>query len=304
MNNRKYFQRLILFLMIAVLTAACANSAQMNEQTIMVTVSILPEKYFVQRIGGEHVAVNVMVGPGESPHSYEPKAEQMTALSRSALYFSIGVEFEDAWLEKIAAANPKMRIIDLSAGIQKIPISAHTHGEDLEEEHEGGTLDPHIWLSTKNVRLLAESIALSLGEVDKDHQAEYERNRTVFVDEINALEEQIQATFSNIPTKRFFVFHPAWGYFAKDFGLEQVAIEINGSEPSAQELARIIDEAKEEDVRVIFAQPEFSSRTADYIAQEINGEVILISPLEENWLDNMKKISDIFSKALREDHGQ
>jgi len=298
---RKYLGYFSLLMILTLLTA-CMSSTRTMEDKIMVTVSILPEKYFVERIGGEHVAVNVMVGPGESPHSYEPKAEQMTALSYSALYFSIGVEFEKAWLGKIAAANPEMLIVDLSKDIQKIPISAHSHQDEPEEEHEGGTLDPHIWLSTKNAKLFAESITLSLVEVDKDHQTEYQRNLTSFLEDIKSLEDQIQATFSGIQTKRFFVFHPAWGYFAKDFGLEQVAIEINGSEPSAQELARIIDEAKEEGVQVIFAQPEFSSRTADYIAQEINGEVILISPLEENWLENMKKVADTFSKALKKDH--
>ncbi len=284
----------ILILAITVLFNACQPAPAGKDVPLTVTVSILPEKYFVERIGGEHVAVNVMVGPGESPHSYEPKPEQMAALSRSALYFSIGVEFEDAWLEKITSANPAMRVVDLAQPIQKIPMVAPAH-----EGEEEGTLDPHIWVSTQHVRVFAQDIYQALVEVDETNQLEYQANLESFLKDIDALEEEMRASLSGLTSKRFFVFHPAWGYLARDFGLEQKAIEISGSEPSAQELAGIIDEAKAESVQVIFAQSEFSTRTAEYVAQEINGKVILISSLEENWLENMRHVAQTFAQVMK-----
>lgn len=258
-----------------------------------VTVSILPEKYFVERIGGDLVSVNVMVGPGDSPHTYEPKPEQMAALSRSAVYFRIGVEFENAWLDRIASANPDMKIVDLSAGIEKLPMLAH------EDEGSGeGELDPHVWTSPRLVIPMAEQIYAQLAGLDPANEKFYRSNLDSFRKEIDALDKEIQSSLSGLQNRRFMVFHPAWAYFARDYNLKEIPIEIGGTEPSASELAKLIDTAKAENIRVIFAQPEFSTRIAKYIAQEIDGEVILISPLAENWLDNLRQVAQTFKKSL------
>jgi len=292
-----------ILLLIGLLAASCSPTAASNNNQMQVTVSILPEKYFVERIGGENISVNVMVGPGDSPHTYEPKAEQMAALSNSALYFSIGVDFENAWLERMASANPDMQIVDVSANLEKIAMTAHHHDEEnaaeessANEEEEG--LDPHVWTSPENVKAIARTIYLSLAEADPNHQADYQSNLEAFQKDIDTLERDIQDSLTGISSNKFIVFHPSWGYFARDFGLEQVAIEIEGSEPSAQELAGIIDEAKAEQVQVIFGQPEFSTKTAEYIAKEINGQVILIDPLAEDWLENLRKVANTFAEVL------
>lgn len=286
-----------------------SSDEQTSNEQVNVTVSIVPEKYFVERVGGEYVTVNIMVGPGESPHTYEPKAEQMTALSESALYFSIGVEFDNVWMEKIAATNPDMQIVNLSANLEKIPMaSSHDHeGEEAEESaeetEEEGSLDPHVWTSPENAKVMAETICQKLSEVDPAHETDYQANLATFQQDIDELEDEIEASLQGITSNKFMVFHPAWGYFARDFGLEQIAIEIEGSEPSAQELAGIIDEAKEENIQVVFAQPEFSTKTADYIAEEINGQVILISPLSEDWLENLRNVGSTFAEVLKSDNG-
>lgn len=287
-------------IVFTLLIASCAPSTETSSGKINITVSILPEKYFVERIGGEHVTVNVMVGPGDSPHTYEPKTDQMTALSKSALYFSIGVEFENAWLERIASANPNLQIIDVSGNIEKIAMSSgHQHdGEAATEEEDNGS-DPHVWTSPKNVKLIAQTIYQALADTDPKNLSTYQTNLDAFLLDINDLEAEIQSALSSNRSNKFIVFHPSWGYFAQDFGLEQIAIEIEGSEPSAQELASIIDEAKEENAQVVFAQPEFSTKTAEYIAEEINGQVMLISPLEENWLENLRKVASTFAKVLK-----
>jgi zinc transport system substrate-binding protein len=294
---------IVVLLLAAVLLAACstgtsgAASAANSSDQINVTVSILPEKYFVERIGGDYVNVNVMVGPGEEPHTYEPKTDQMTALSNSAIYFSIGVDFESAWMERISATNPDMQIVDLSAGIEKIAMTAS------DGDEEAGSPDPHVWTSPENVKIMSQTIYETLVAADPSHQAEFQANLESFSADINQLVDDINANLAGITTKKFIVFHPAWGYFAHAFGLEQIAIEIGGSEPSAQELAALIDEAKKEDVKVIFGSPEFSTKAADYIAQEVNGQVILLDPLAEDWLENLRSVSATFGEVLNNQNG-
>jgi zinc transport system substrate-binding protein len=264
-----------------------------------VTVSILPQKYFVERIGGEHVVVNVMVEPGASPATYEPKPEQLTALSEAAAYFSIGVPFEKAWLDKIASANEKMMMVDTAAGIERVPIDAHYKvelGGRPESEAEGR--DPHIWLSPELVKMQSKNIYDALVELDPENEAEYKANLESFLADIDELIADIEKTLEGIKGRKFMVFHPAWGYFGDDFELEMIPIEVGGQEPSAAELAELITTAKEEDIQVVFAQPEFSKKDAETIAKEIGGEVLLISPLAPNWLDNLQSVAKTFAEVL------
>jgi zinc transport system substrate-binding protein len=258
---------------------------------LTVTVSIVPQKYFVERVGGERVDVNVMVLPGNNPATYEPRPEQLTALSQSAAYLAIGVPFENAWLEKIAAANDGMLMVDTAAGIERMPM-------EVDHEHGDGPLDPHIWLSPELAKVQARNIANALAKLDPAHDDEYRANLEAFIADIDELEADIKETLAGADSKKFIVFHPAWGYFARDFELEMIPIEIGGQEPSAQELARLIAEAQEEGIRVVFAQPEFSTEDAETIAREIGGEVLLVSPLAEDWLSNLTRVADTFAEVL------
>jgi zinc transport system substrate-binding protein len=265
-----------------------------------VTVSILPEKYFVERIGGEHVSVNVMVGPGDSPHTYEPKPEQMAALSRSKIYFAIGVEFEGAWMDKFASANPQMNIVDLSNGVDKLPIARHAEetGNEEDGDHAEDELDPHIWTSPEIAKTIARRTADELSAIDTQNAEVYRTNLKEFLAEIELLQNDIREDLREIENRKFLVFHPAWGYFAREFGLEEIAIEVGGTEPSASELSAIIKTALTENIHVVFAQPEFSTQIANYIASEINGEVRLISPLAENWLENMRTVTQTLKENM------
>jgi zinc transport system substrate-binding protein len=283
------------------LMSACrARPAQTDaDGKLIVTVSILPQQYFVERIGGDYVAVNVMVAPGDSPHTYEPRPEQMAALSHSAAYFSIGVEFEEVWLDKIAAANENMQMVDLIANIERMPMDEHGHEEE-EDAHDGETLDPHVWTSPQLVKAMSQTIYETLAELDGNHKEEYKANLDSFIAEIETLESEIAGNLDAHSGKKFFVYHPSWGYFARDFGLEQVPIEIGGTEPSASELAALIDEAKAEGAKVIFVQPEFSTRSAETIASEIGGSVVLISPLDLDWMNNLRKVAAAFGNVLEQ----
>jgi len=297
------FKITMLFILLALGAAACApQPATGTPHKLQITVSVLPQKYFVERIGGDDVLVNVMVGPGESPHSYEPKASQMRALSQSVLYLMIGVEFENAWIQRFADANPNMRLLDLSTDIDKLPAPAHDH-DDLDDEHgideeyQDG-LDPHIWTSPELVKVMAEKIYTQLVELNPQRADYYQANLAAFLADIEALQADIRAALAPLENRKFMVFHPAWGYFAREFGLQQVAIEIGGSEPSASQLAALLDEARREGIRIIFAQPEFSTRSAETIAREIGGSVILISPLEEDWLENLRSVAQSLADNL------
>lgn len=296
MNKR----RILLPLLIAVLVlTSCGPSPDDAGDSLNITVSIVPQAYFVERIGGEHVQVNVMVLPGQSPATYEPKPEQLAALSKAEAYISIGVAFENAWLDRIKSANPDMRMVDTTAGIERQPIQDHHHKEqEHDDEQEEGTLDPHIWLSPTLVKIQARTIYEALSELDPAHQQDYEANLNAFIADIDALIAQIENNLSGVKSRKFMVFHPSWGYFARDFGLEQIAVEIGGQEPSAQELAMLIEEAEKEGIHVVFAQPEFSTTAAKTLANEIGGEVLLISPLAEDWLENLRTVSQTFAQVL------
>ena len=308
----------ILLVVGAMLLAACGGSADPEPgetsgvdttyqaaTPMYVTVSILPQEYFVKRIGGDHVLVNVMVEPGASPHTYEPKPEQLRALSRSAAYFSIGVDFEQAWLDRIASANRAMLMVDTTQGIARIPmVTGHQHAAEepeeghLEGENKGDNLDPHIWMSPELVKIQSQTIAGALVELDPAHQAEYETNLESFIADIDALESEIRAILEGLSSRKFMVFHPAWGYFARDFDLEMVPIEVGGQEPSAAELAALVSEAKKEGIQVVFVQPEFSTRSAETIAKEIDGQVLPISTLAPDWMDNMRRVARTFAEVL------
>ena len=269
---------------LALVLAGCGGEATQataeSASKLNVTVSIVPQEYFVERVGGEYVDVNVMVQPGNSPATYEPKPEQLTALSDAAAYVSIGVPFEKAWLTKIASANSEMLMVDTTRGIEK-----------------AGN-DPHIWLSPALVRTQAQTIYEALAQIDPAHKAEYEANLNSFIADIVALDADIRKTLEGTQNNKFMVFHPAWGYFARDFGLEMVPIEVGGQEPSAAELVNLITRAKEEGIKVIFCQPEFSTRDAETIANEIGGQVLLISALSPDWLDNLRRVADTFAEVL------
>ncbi len=246
-----------------------------------VVVSIVPQQYFVERIGGEHVDVAVMVPPGFSPATYEPRPEQLQTLSEAHAYVRIRVPFEEAWMDRIVSANEDMLIIDECTVIERI-----------------GGKDPHIWLSPQLVKTQAQTICDGLVELDPDHEADYKSNLATFLADLDELDADIQKTLSGLESHKFLVFHPAWSYFARDYALEMIPVQIEGSDPSAAEMVGLIQTAQENNIKVIFAQPEFSTESAETIAEEIGGQVLLISSLAPDWLDNLYRVADTFAEVL------
>lgn len=293
--------------LLAALVGCRAAQTPTAAEKILVTVSIVPQRYFVERIGGQRVQVNVLVPPGVDAHTYEPKPAQLRALARSQVYFAIGVEFERAWMERILGANPSLRVVDTAAGIERLPGVAHEEAPRLTvrerilglvKRGEAATpeeVDPHIWLSPRLVREQAQTIYETLAELDPAHREEYRGNFEAFLADIDALDREIRQSLEGVESRTFMVFHPAWGYFARDYGLTMLAVEVGGQEPSPQELARLIALARQEKIRVIFAQPEFNTRAAETIAREIGGRVVLVSPLAYDWLNNLRTVAKAFA---------
>ncbi len=267
----------------------------------VVFVSIVPQKFFVQQISGENVKVEVMVQPGASPATYEPKPSQMAKLSSCAAYFSIGVPFEKAWLGKISAVNPTMKIVRTDRDIEKIAMARHHHEGVAEENHhdEHIILDPHIWLSPALVKKQAAVILEGLTAIVPGQAKDFKENYRIFLGKIDALDASLKSLLKGRQGTQFMVFHPSWGYFAKEYGLEQVPIEIEGKAPKPAQLTEIIRQAKEDDIHVIFVQPQFSRKSAEVVAAEIHGKLIFIDPLAENWLANLQEVAEKIKLAVK-----
>ena len=274
-------------------------------EKLQVTVSIPPQRYFVQRIGGELVEVSVMVGPGASPATYEPRPRQMAALTRSKIYFTVGVPFEKTWLPRFRSANPEMKIVRTEAGIQKVPLAANrSHGQEPEasahpaDRHR--VLDPHVWLSPPLVALQARRILTALSQADPAQAHVFRANFREFINDIVDLDTELLALFAGRPGRgRFLVFHPAWSYFAQAYSLTQIPIEVEGKAPKAAQVKDLIAQAKESGIKVIFVQPQFSAKEAEVIAQAISGRVVPVDPLAEDWLKNLRRVAAEFKEVLR-----
>lgn len=268
------------------------------EEKLDVFVSIIPQQFFVQQIGKDRVHVRVMVGPGASPATYEPKPKQMAAIAKTKIYFSIGVPFEKAWLKKIVAYNPEMLLVQTDRGIEKIPMTSFHHTADTLHKTIG-ILDPHIWTAPPLVKTQARTILTGLQQVDPDHGTTYEKNYRTFISHVDDLDNAFRKLFAGKHGHSFLVFHPSWGYFAQTYDLKQVPIEVEGKKPKPAQLRKLIDYAKAQDIKVIFAQPQFSSKSVKQIAQEIGGQVVFVDPLAFNWFENLRTVANKFRAALR-----
>ncbi|RZB29608.1 MAG: zinc transport system substrate-binding protein [Desulfobacteraceae bacterium Eth-SRB1] len=278
-----------------------AKSTKSNMEKIKVFVSILPQAYFVERIGGDRVDVSVMVGPGSSPATYEPVPRQMVEIGNAQLFFRIGVPFENVWMDRIGKTNPKMKVIDTRRGIKLLPMK--THHLKAPKQHaghqQGGLKDPHIWTSVRLVKTQAQNICDALINLDPDNKRYYQNNLIAFIDDLNNLDAEIVESLKGIRVRKFMVFHPAWGYFARDYGLDQIPIEIEGKKPGARELANLIEEAKNDGIKIIFVQKQFSEKSAEALADAIGGRIIQIDPLARDYLNNMKMIAETFRRVMR-----
>jgi zinc transport system substrate-binding protein len=285
---------------IAMMALAAAGSFGQNtpvpaHDKIRVFVSILPQAYFVDRVGGTRVEVTVLVGPGQSPATYEPSPHDIAHLSNADIYFKIGVPFERRLLEKAQKIIPNLYVVDTRTGITLRPMD---DPEAHPGENEGG-LDPHIWMNPQLVKIQAASICNELKKLRPGFAEEFDRNLARFQSELDSLDTRIADIMKPFSGRRFFVFHPSYGYFADRYGLKQVAVEVSGKDPGARQLGDLIEQARADSIRTIFAQMQFATGTAEAIAHAIGARVELLDPLAYDYIPNLKTMADKIAAALR-----
>lgn len=267
---------------------------------IAVTTTMMPLAFFIEEIGGPHVDVNVMIAESGNPHAYEPTPGQMRALSQADIYVKVGsgVEFELIWMDKLLALNPEMKVCDASKGIPLIPMEDHHDGHGDHDKHYG-EYDPHVWLSLNNAVIMAENIRDALIDFSPDQKDFFVKNTAGLILRLDELKRYASQIFEKVGTRTFLIFHPAWGYFARDFHLTQIAAEQGGKEPTPRQLNALIRQAQQLGVKVIFASPQFSQKSARVIAAEIKGRVLLIDPLSKEYMENMRQVIEAFEMSMR-----
>ncbi|MFC1964367.1 metal ABC transporter solute-binding protein, Zn/Mn family [Chloroflexota bacterium] len=280
---------LLLFILLAPLS--CGQVPGIDEK-IGVAVTILPQEEFVRSVGGNMVDIVVMVPPGASPHSYEPKPSQIAGLAGVKMYAKVGsgVDFELAWMDKLVAANQEMLVVDCA---ERVPLL-----ETSEQESEHGGVDPHIWLSPRTARIMVQNIHQGLLALDPAHRDDYQANLDAYLGKITQLDQDIGAALAGVERRTIMAYHPVFNYFARDYNLEVLAIEQEGKEPTAVDLAHLIAAAREHKIRVIFASPQFNPQSARVIANEIGAEIVFMDPLAGDYVANLRSFLEQLLKTL------
>ncbi len=287
---------ILLSLLLLFFVLGC-NSVK--DDTPAISVTIEPQRYFVEKITGNNFKVNTIVPPGTSPESYDPTPSQMVALGKSLLYFKVGyLGFENAWGKTLEENNTNVKVVNTSNEIvliegdeHFIEIGEHQHHDG--HDHQG--VDPHIWSSPKSALIMAENMLNALVEIDVENQKVYRDNFTTLRAEIIEVDKKITSLLENAPVKSFIIYHPALGYFARDYNLTQYSIEFEGKNPSPQQLKQMIDFAKKQGIKTIFVQKGFDMKNAESLAKEVGASIHSIDPLSYDWSDEMINIAQILS---------
>ena len=277
----------LIYILTLFILSACGNTTQKSEKPIL-TVTLEPLRYFTEAIAGDNYEVVSMVPKGSSPESYDPTPQQLVNLSKSQAYFRIGyIGFEQAWMKKLEANCPDMKVYNTSKGIDLIRDKGHWHGDHF---HEGG-VEPHVWNSTQNALIIADNIYQALCELDSTHQEDYQKRLDVLKQTIRKTDANVRTLVENADST-FLIYHPALSYFARDYGLKQVSIEEGGKEPSPAQLKTLIETCRNENVHTIFVQQEFDQRNAQLIANELGVNIVSINPLSYDWVKEMIRIAE------------
>ena len=286
-NMSGHFDRKMMLIAIVLSAALCGcitsdgpnaplsqNESAASGDRINVSVTIAPLADMIRAVGGDLVDVTVVVPPGTEPHTFEPTPSLMVKLSQADLYVMNGAGLE-FWMDKLLAANRDLKIVDSSLGIELL-------------EENGEETDPHVWLSPRNAARQVENICSTLSDIDPENSDYYAQNRDDYLRQLHELDEELNTSFAGARTRIFVVHHPAWSYFARDYGLEQVPLMENEKEPGPKHLSQVIDLARKNNITAIFIEPEFNPKAAEVIAREMSAKVVSLDPLAPDYLENMR----------------
>jgi zinc transport system substrate-binding protein len=287
---------------IAILAIGFLAAPAVADEPMVVFVSVPPQASLVKSIGGPHVAAEMLVRPGQDPHTFEPTPRQMVAMSRAKLFFTVGMPFEDVLLQRIRTDYGRLSIVDVTRGIKKRMVSPREgycdhSGADAHAAEPVGP-DPHVWLSPAAIRTMAANMAESLAKVDPAHAGQYGENLKKFLEEVDVRDERIRALLTPFRGQSIYVYHPALGYFCDAYGLKQKAVETGGKSPTPKQLHELIKHAKADGGKVIFVQRGFDQRAARIVAESIGGVVVPIDPLAENVLVNLEEMARAIAEAM------
>lgn len=298
----KMIKCVLLYLICIGIVTGCTNDPiKEKNKKINIAVSIVPQETFVKAVGGDLVKVTTMITPGNSPANYEPTPREMINLSKSKVYFTINVPTEKSnILPKLKELNNNIKIIQLDKEVKKKyePIILGSHGH-RENDDSSMDLDPHIWLSPKRVIVMINTIKDTLIDIDYENKHIYIKNAQDYIDKLTELDRNIKTNLENYKGKSFFIYHPAFSYFAKDYNLNMITIEENGKEGTGKRIKEIIDRAKEKNAKFIFYQEEFHGQQAKVIGNEIGAIPVKVAPLSPEYISNMNKIASKFKDALK-----
>jgi len=281
---------LLALLLLVPLLCGCVSQRDGSEQVKVVT-TIIPLGEFVKAVGGDRVAVSVLVPPGADPHTFEPLPSQIREVANADAYMENDVGLE-SWMANILRVNSHMPVVDTSRGVSLIRGETASAGST-------STMDAHIWLSPRNAVIQVQNICDGLISVDPAGKDYYINNRDNYVSKLKELDAYLNRTFAGTEKKNFVVLHPAWIYFASDFGLAQIAIEAEEKEPGPRYLAEVVNAARANNITTVFVEPQYNPKMAEVIANEIGGKVVSIDDLAPDYIDNLKSVGEKIAESLR-----
>jgi len=292
------------FLLPPLVISGCGKSLERAGVTgkMNVFVTVPPQAYFAKRLAGNRAEVHTLVPPGQDPHTYTATPKEMAELAQAKIYFRVGLPVEEGLLPKIQSANPGLRVVDTRQGIvlRKLEYpEEHPSSGDHEPKAES-ELDPHIWMSPVLAKTQAATMTEALMEADPAGKAIYEQNYSALAADLEELDAHLRKVLAPVKGRELFVFHPAYGYFAREYGLKQIAVETGGKSPSAKQVAALIAAAKARGVKIIFVQPQFSQTRAQAVAEAIGGAVLSLDDLSEDYLTNLTTVAEAVAAALAE----
>ena len=295
----------IIYIFVFAILLFTSSSLFAENEKLKVFVSILPQKYFAEKLLADNGEVDVLIGAGMSPHTYEPLPQQMSKLSRADMFFTVGIPFEKVIIGRLKNLCPNLVIVQTDENIEKIKMAGHHHHEESHEHHHEEAhkhdmgLDPHFWLDPIKVTMMAENMAKAITAKRPDLADSIKANLEAIKAEMDNLDNELTQKLLSFKGKTMLVFHPAFGYFANRYGMVQKAVEIEGKEPAPRQLAELIRNCRAEGIKIIFVQKQFPLATAETISRSIGGRVIAIDPLAEDYVNNLKAMAEAVADSAK-----
>lgn len=264
-----------------------------------IMVSIPPQKALVEALVKDEVEIAVLLQPGQSPANYTLSPKQLGHFANVNLYFAVGAPMEDFILPRIESNYPNIQIVDTSAGIRKRILDDHSHDDHHSDHGHSHVYDPHVWLSPGLIKIQLRHYSRKLKELLPDLSDTIDQRAKAFLEEVDLVDEELSGKLKELRGKTIFVYHPAFGYFLDRYGLRQETVELGGKQPSPKQLRKLIEKAKEQQVKVIFVQPQFQRRSAQALANAIGARVAEIDSLAGNYLENLRHMGEAIASSYR-----